>query len=176
MLGLRYGTVALVPHSPEWTTAFLEERAKLNEALSEATCEIEHIGSTAVPELCAKPILDIAIGITTGTSIETVISAMQTIGYHYRGDAKEAGGHIFVRESDVHLRTHHVHVVELNGPQWQAYLLLRAFLRTNRQARQIYFAEKQALAERYSGDRKAYTAAKDKVVRRLLAEAERSRP
>jgi GrpB-like predicted nucleotidyltransferase (UPF0157 family) len=175
MLGLRYGTVKLVPHSLEWANAFREERARLTEALSEVRCEIEHVGSTAVPELCAKPILDIIIGVTVAIPIESVISAIQGVGYQYRGDARDAGGHIFVRESDVQVRTHHVHVVELYGPQWHAYLLLRDFLRTNREARRVYVAEKQMLAERHSADRKAYTAAKDNVVRRLLAEAGRLR-
>ena len=173
MLGLKYGTVKLVPHNQGWRTAFVEESARLRNALSEVSCEIEHIGSTAVPEVCAKPILDIAIGLKRGIPIEIVIPAIQRVGYQYRGDAKDAGGHIFVRESDPQVRSHHVHVVELNGPQWQAYLLLRDFLRNNREGRQTYDTEKQLLAKRYSDDRKGYTAAKGQVLRRLLAEAER---
>src|SRR5262245_290135 len=125
MLGLRYGTVRVVPYQPEWAQAFLDERARLADALSQLPCEIEHIGSTAVPGLSAKPILDIAVGLALGAAPEPAMSAICGLGYEYRGDAGEDGGHVLVRESEPLVRTHHVHVVDLNGLQWQSYLLLR---------------------------------------------------
>src|SRR5262245_28537172 len=174
MLGLRYGTVQLVPYHPEWARAFLEERSQLHEALQAIGCQIEHVGSTAVPGLPAKPILDIAVGLPALTSLDAIITVLARAGYLYRGDAGEQGGHIFVRESAPLIRTHHVHVVELGGPQWKAYLDLRDFLRGSHEARDTYSAEKHALAELHSSDRDAYTEAKDPIVRRLLAEARRA--
>ena len=106
---------------------------------------------------------------------ELDIRRMVVIDMHpvqYRGDAKKAGGHIFVRESAPQVRTHHVHVVDLDGPQWKAYLEFRDFLRTDRTARQIYSSQKELLAERYLRDRKRYTAAKEEVVRKLLEQTE----
>ena len=85
MLGLRYGTVKLEPYDPEWARAFSDERTRLLEALSDVPCQIEHVGSTAVPDLRAKPILDIAIGVSTGVPMEPIVSALQGIGYQYRG-------------------------------------------------------------------------------------------
>jgi GrpB-like predicted nucleotidyltransferase (UPF0157 family) len=79
MLGLRYGTVRLEPYNPEWVGAFAEERRRLLEALSGTSCQVEHVSSRAVPELCAKPILDIAIGIAVGTPIEPIVSALRGI-------------------------------------------------------------------------------------------------
>jgi GrpB-like predicted nucleotidyltransferase (UPF0157 family) len=175
MLGLRYGTVRLEPYNPEWAGSFAEERRRLLEALSGTSCQVEHVGSTAVPGLCAKPILDIAIGMVVGTLIEPIVSALRGIEYQYRGDAGEAGGRIFVREAAEHVRTHHVHVVDLDGAQWEAYLRLRDFLRTSRAARRIYATEKELLADRYPGDRRGYTAAKDTVVQKLLAQAQGAR-
>jgi GrpB-like predicted nucleotidyltransferase (UPF0157 family) len=172
MLGLRYGAVQVVPYEPKWAQLFLEEGARLNDALQGLACQIEHVGSTAVPGLSAKPILDIAIGLAA-IPLERVITALTRIGYEYRGDAGDAGGHVFVRESAPLIRTHHVHVVELNGPQWKAYLEIRDFLRWSREAREAYVAEKCALADRHAGDRKAYTEAKDAILRDLLAEARR---
>ena len=173
MLGLKYGTVRVVPYQPELAQAFLDERARLADALSELRCEIEHIGSTAVPGLSAKPILDIAVGLAAGAEPETAISAICGLGYEYRGDAGGDGGQVLVRESEPLVRTHHVHVVDRNGLQWQSYLLLRELLRHDARAREVYSLEKAMLAERHPRDRQAYTAAKDEVVANLLAEARR---
>jgi GrpB-like predicted nucleotidyltransferase (UPF0157 family) len=173
MLGLRYGTVQVVPYHPEWVQAFREERGRIYDALHGLALQIEHVGSTAVPGLSAKPILDIAVGLSAAISVDTIVTALAGLGYEYRGDAGDEGGHIFVRESAPLIRTHHVHVVELDGPQWKAYLELRDFLRCSREARDAYIAEKCALADRHAGDRKAYTAAKDAILCHLLAEARR---
>lgn len=170
MLGLKYGTVELTPYTEEWERAFLEERARLGEALSDMPCEIEHVGSTAVPGLCAKPILDIAIGVPTGASLEPVFPALERLGYEYRGDAGSAGGHVFVRGYSPLVRTYHLHLVSRDDPQWERYLLLRDFLRQNPEACKAYLDEKRALANRYPANRMAYTDGKDEIVRRLLDE------
>lgn len=174
MLGLKYGCVQLVPSHSQWAKAFLEEFSRLADALSGIACEIEHIGSTAVPGLAAKPIIDIAAGVPDDAWANVAISAIQAIGYEYRGDAGADGGHVLVRESTPLVRTHHVHVVRLVSSEWGAYLLFRDHLRQSDEAREAYSAEKQALSERYPNDHRAYTKAKDDIVRRLLAEARRS--
>jgi GrpB-like predicted nucleotidyltransferase (UPF0157 family)/GNAT superfamily N-acetyltransferase len=141
--------------------------------LSRIPCEIEHIGSTAVPGLLAKPIVDVAVGLTTSLSVDPVIVALKNAGYRYRGDAGNSGGHVFVRESSELIRTHHVHVLLLDDPQWQDYLLFRDFLRQNTVARETYAAQKRALAARYPKDRKSYSRSKEPIVLRLLDEARR---
>ncbi len=173
MLGLKYGCVQVVPSHPQWTRAFREECSRLTDALSGIPCEIEHIGSSAVPGLLAKPIIDIAVGVPGDASAGPAVSAIQALGYEYRGDAATEGGHILVRESQPLVRTHHVHVVELGGSQWEAYILFRDHLKRSKEAREAYSAEKRALAKRHSNDHSAYTKAKDSIVRRLLAKARR---
>jgi len=173
MLGLRYGTVMVVPYRPEWAQAFLEERGRLQQALQGIPSQIEHIGGTAVPGLSAKPILDISVGLSAVVPLDTIVTALARLDYEYRGDAGEQGGHIFVRESAPLIRTHHVHVVELDGPQWKAYLELRDFLRWSSEARDAYIVENRALADRHAEDRKAYTEAKDAILHHLLSEARR---
>lgn len=171
MLGLKYGTVQVVPYDRRWAQAFLDERARLAAVLSAVACEIEHIGSTAVPGLAAKPILDIAVGRSRGTAATQIVSAIERLGYEYRGDAGADGGHILVRESAPLVRTHHVHVVELDGDQWTSYILLRDLLRSDAAARLAYAMKKAMLARRHPSDRRSYTAAKEVVVRDLLLEA-----
>jgi GrpB-like predicted nucleotidyltransferase (UPF0157 family) len=106
MLGLKYGRVRLVSSHPQWASAFLEERSRLRNALSRLSCEIEHIGSSAVPGLVAKPIIDIAVGAPHDASAALAISAIELLGYEYRGDAGTEGGHVLVRESRPLVRTH----------------------------------------------------------------------
>jgi GrpB-like predicted nucleotidyltransferase (UPF0157 family) len=171
MLGLQYGCVQLVPSHPEWVDAFREESRLLAGTLAGISCEVEHIGSSSVPGLLAKPIIDIAVGVSDEASAEAAITAIVTAGYEYRGDAGTEGGHVLVRESEPLVRTHHVHVVRLGGTQWEAYLLFREHLKQSEASRRAYSAEKQELAIRHSEDHTAYTKAKDGIVQRLLAEA-----
>ena len=104
-LGLRRGTVALAEYSPSWRVAFREERVILAKALASVPCEIEHIGSTAVPGLEAKPILDIAVGVGGSYPIEDCFPAIEAAGYIYRGEVVDAS-HLLVRGSEDQVRTH----------------------------------------------------------------------
>src|SRR5687767_7802510 len=118
LLGLLYGTVELAPYSPEWPRLFEIEARRLRKAFAHLDYEIEHVGSTAVPGLSAKPIIDIAIGVRGLEATEHVIKVLEELGYIYRGDGgAESGGHILVLQSAPLIRTHHVHVVELTDPQ-----------------------------------------------------------
>src|SRR5262245_12435518 len=142
LLGLKYGAVAIVPHHAGWQGVYSREHAKLDSALSGMGYRIEHVGSTAVPELPAKPIIDIAVGLRPGSSLESVIAILKGVGYIYRGDAGSRGGHIFVRESAPLVRTHHIHVVFTDDPQWEEYLVFRDLLRENPKLRETYAVEK----------------------------------
>ena len=168
-LGLRYGTIELVSHDPGWAENFRKERTRLRKALPGAF-RIEHVGSTAVPGLDAKPILDIAAA-GLEFDISVIVPLLEALGYVYRGDAGQDGGHVFVRGPEPLVRTHHVHVVALDGPQWTAYMLLRDLLIQSAEAREAYQAEKRVLAKRHPNDHKAYMAGKDAIVSRLVAQA-----
>ena len=164
LLGLKYGTVAITDYDPAWEHAFRDESALLSQALSDVPCEIEHIGSTAVPGLKAKPILDIAIGVADDYRIENCIPQIEALGYLYRG-ASDDVGHVLVREIGNQVRTHHVHIVQLSQTPWELWLTFRDYLRKSARARRTYSAEKEALAERHPLDRNAYTEAKNEVGR-----------
>ena len=173
MLGLKYGMVRLVAHDPRWREAFLNERAVLIETLK-GNCEVEHIGSAAVPDLPAKPILD-TVGIADSAKLQNCIAHLERVGYTYRGDAGETGGLVFVRAKD-DIRTHHLHVVALGGHQWRRYLQLRDLLQRDERARETYAAAKQDLARRFADDRRSYTSAKNEIVDRLLGGTQHVNP
>jgi GrpB-like predicted nucleotidyltransferase (UPF0157 family) len=169
MIGLRRHTVRVVDHRPEWVTLAAAEVARLRDVLGELALDVQHVGSTAVPGLPAKPILDLAVAVRTPDDIPAVVARLVTAGYLDRGDQGREGGHLCVREAVPDLRTVHLHIVEQTDSQWRAYLAFRDRLRTDAGLRQQYATLKADLAARYPGDRAAYTAGKHDFIRRVLA-------
>ena len=167
-LGLRLqdGELRLSEHQDGWAAAFEREAARLRPVLP-AGSELEHIGSTAVPGLLAKPLLDLALGCPAEIRLKDVGTVLEALGYRFRDDAGAAGGLVYLRESGG-LRTHTLHLVRLDDPQWGAWLALRDLLRGSREARQRY-AKAKATALRHAQNRQEYTRLKTTVVEGLLS-------
>lgn len=177
-LGLDYGTVGLAVARPEWRQLAERLANVIRDTLGASTASVEHIGSSAVPGLAAKPILDLAIGVAPHVPLEPLRHALEDLGYQFRGDAGDQGGLVFVLEDRPKRRVVHLHVVDHDGPQWRRYLTFRDLLLTNADARDRYERMKSDLAEKFPQDRKAYTAAKESLVRALLEQhaAKRRQP
>jgi GrpB-like predicted nucleotidyltransferase (UPF0157 family) len=169
VLGLTYGQVRLVESDPGWPRAFEHLAAELRAALGKLAVAIEHVGSTAVPGLVAKPILDLAIGLARDADAERVISAIERLGYVFRGDKGDTDGLLFVLEDRPAYRIAHVHVVPHGGAKWHQYLAFRGRLRADPDARAAYSRVKRTLGEQFAGDRQAYTAGKATFVAELLS-------
>lgn len=172
-LGLKRGAVALAEYTHRWHEAFCEERAILADALTSVSCQIEHIGSTSVPGLKAKPLLDIAVGIKGCYPLENCIPILEAAGYTYRGRDAEIG-YFFVRGPE-DKRTHYLHLVRLGDSNWERWLTFRNYLRANPDARQTYAAEKTRLAASFGEDRDSYTSGKSRVIGDLLSQAQGDR-
>jgi GrpB-like predicted nucleotidyltransferase (UPF0157 family) len=173
-LGLAYGQVRLLPSDPGWPAAFQRLAAELRAALWELAVAVEHVGSTAVPGLAAKPILDVAIGLAPGTDPDRVITALQPLGYQFRGHKGEEGGLLLVLEDWPAHRIAHLHLVGHGDVQWRRYLALRDRLRADPAARAAYGQLKGRLAVQFARDRRAYTAAKAVFIVQLLSEDQRT--
>jgi GrpB-like predicted nucleotidyltransferase (UPF0157 family) len=172
MLGLKRGIVELADYTADWASAFADEQRRIAPVVPD--CLIEHVGSTSVPGLVAKPIIDIAIGFAPGASPAPLIAALEQLGYHYGGDSGADGGHVLSRRASDpsdDVRTHHLHLVSVDDPQWANYLAFRDHLRRSAAARAAYVEVKRALAARFTRDRPAYSAGKREIVERLLADA-----
>ncbi len=167
-LGVDYGTVRLTPARSEWAAIAERLAATIHAALGERAVSVEHVGSTAVPGLAAKPILDIAVGVGNEVPTEAVKECLEGLGYEFGGNAGDSGGLVFVLSDRPAHRVAHVHVVEHGGSQWHRYVAFRDLLLKHESARVIYERTKGELAERFPNDRKSYTAAKEEVVRNLL--------
>lgn len=166
-LGVRRGTVDLAPADPAWAEAFERVLPLLRGALAGIAVAIEHVGSTAVPGLPAKPILDIAVGLPPGRDPAEVDEALVRLGFLYRGSDESRTSYGW--ESEPRVRVVNLHVVEHEGRTWRDYIALRDALRANPEARDAYAALKQDLADRFPTNRAAYIAGKDAFVARILA-------
>jgi GrpB-like predicted nucleotidyltransferase (UPF0157 family) len=120
--GLSYGTVAVVATSAEWADAGSRLAAALRDALPEDAVAVEHVGSTSIPGLLAKPILDLAVALAPTADRAGVVAALEGVGFEFRGDAGNAGGLVFVLESQPGHRVAHLHAVGSDDPQWAGYL------------------------------------------------------
>jgi GrpB-like predicted nucleotidyltransferase (UPF0157 family) len=170
VLGLRRGTVQIVPYDPAWAILFQAERSRLQQALGDLALDIQHIGSTAVTGLAAKPILDLAVAVAGVSVVPTCIGRLVDTGYTYRGYRGLDQGYFFDQGRGQEL-THYLHVLPIDEPAWSNNLLFRDYLAAHPEARDRYQQLKDDLAVEYPADRATYTAAKADFVQEILAAA-----
>ncbi|WP_417309154.1 GrpB family protein [Devosia sp.] len=165
MLGLAHNTNLLVPYDPQWAVDFETERLRLAAALyGTAAKEIAHYGSTSVPGMPAKPILDILIGVLPMARWRECLMPLLDLGYDHAADAGVAGHHIFGRGRNRSERTHLVHLVEYGGPSWGPNLAFRDALRVDATLRAAYLAEKQRAMTEAPNSRPAYNDIKGSFI------------
>ena len=158
--------VRLVAHDPSWTPAFERERALLLLVLAPWARVIEHVGSTAVSGLVAKPIIDIMAGVRTLEESRVAIDALKPLGYCYF-PYKPDVMHWFCKPSPVR-RTHHLHLVPFDSRLWVERIAFRDALRIDAVLAREYQELKLELAAKHEGDREAYTEAKGPFIRAVL--------
>src|SRR5215216_1692761 len=112
MLGLPRGAVQLVPYTPTWAILFQSERDRLQDAVGTDVLDIQHIGSTAVPGLAAKPILDLGIAVAGEAVVAACVPRLTALGYTYRGYRGPDQGHFFDQGLEQHL-THYLHMLPI---------------------------------------------------------------
>jgi len=165
MLGLEKGTVRLQSHTEQWHAAFAEEKKRLQAAIGEFVESIEHVGSTSVCGIAAKPILDIAVAISAAREGEKAIAPLENLGYEYRGEYGIKGRFYFVKGEP---RTHHIHMLPVDSEEWRNHLFFRDYLCQNSAAAAEYDKLKRDLAKKNTGDRDAYTDGKADFVKKIL--------
>ncbi|WP_067469570.1 GrpB family protein [Actinomadura macra] len=170
-LGLIKGSVRVMDSQPGWPEVYEQLASALRPALGGEAVAIEHVGSTSVPGLPAKPIVDIAVGLAPDAQLVDVVDVVTALGYGFRGDKGEEVGWLFVLEPRPLYRVADVHAVRHGGLQWRAYLEFRDRLRSDPAAHRAYAQLKRQLAVKHVNDRQAYTAAKTSLVKELLSGA-----
>ena len=161
--------IEVVDYDPVWPTRFEQWRDRLSVGLGPAARRIEHVGSTAVPGLAAKPVIDIQVTVEDLEDEASYVPAIEGLGVALR--SRETG-HRYFRPAGDAPRDVQIHVYAPGSPGERAHLLFRDYLRASPAAASAYASAKQAAADEYRDDRIAYNEAKSGVILDLLVDAE----
>jgi GrpB-like predicted nucleotidyltransferase (UPF0157 family) len=162
--GIERRELVLVPYDANWTSRFQAERRRITKALGPTATRVEHIGSTAVPGLAAKPIIDVLVTVESIADEAQYLPHLVSAGYHLR--VRESG-HRLLRTPDLGV---HVHVLQDDDEAAAAYLDLRDRLRGSKDARARYTAVKQAIIATGVTDMNVYSDAKSGVIASIRAD------
>jgi GrpB-like predicted nucleotidyltransferase (UPF0157 family) len=173
ILGLKRGTVKLMPHNPEWAELFEKEKQLLKATFGDTIIAMEHVGSTAIPGIPAKPILDMNIGVESLEAALEMKDGFVALGYEHRPFVPEESFQ-GLREQELYVRgpeekrTHFAHVTVYGSDFWARSILFRDYLLIHADRAQEYADLKTALADAHAADRISYTKAKAQFVLETL--------
>lgn len=164
--------IELQDHDPSWPARFAQERDRLISLFPGTFIEVQHIGSTAIPGLPAKPVIDILAGVESMAVAESVAAPLCQSGYTTSAEfnASLVDRKWFMRWHDGH-RTHHLHVVVHRSRVWREHIRFRDALRAQPELARRYAELKSQLAAKHALDRETYTEAKADFVRSVLQDA-----
>ena len=160
--------VIVVEYDPNWKLEFEKIRDELADVLKDNVISIEHVGSTSVEGLAAKPIIDIDIVIKDYNSFETVKNLLASIGYKHNGDQGVKERHAFKYGDKPHLMTHHLYVCPEYSEELKRHITFRDYLRSHPQDRDWYGSVKTLAAKYYPEDIDSYIIAKHPCVREIF--------
>lgn len=166
-IGLKRGTVILKKHHNEWIKSFNKEEQTLRKLLGGVILDIQHIGSTAVPNLAAKPIIDMLMGIHSLSEVSQIREILENAGYEYRENGSDDMQVLFVKGSE-EKRTHYLHITVLGSRLWKNDLAFRDYLRSNSEEAAKYERLKHDLAKQYADLRELYTKGKSDYIQSVL--------
>lgn len=158
----------VVAYSKDWPERFQEASVRVLPAFGETLIALHHGGSTAVPGLAAKPIIDLVAEITSLVSLDERRSSFEAIGLEWLGE-NEMPGRRYMRARDVHTGQHmfHLHCWEAGHPEIERHLVFRDYLIAHPEAANEYGDLKRALADKFRTDRRSYTEAKSDFIRSI---------
>ena len=159
----------VVDYDPSWPQAFERVRAVVWPAVEETAIAIEHVGSTSVEGLAAKPIIDLDVVVANESNLPKAVAALTSLGYQHEGDLGVPGREAFVQPQG--LPEHHLYVVVQGSQPHRDHVDFRNYLRQNPATQARYATEKRRLAHLLASDRDAYVSGKAWLVREILASA-----
>jgi len=162
--------VRIVEHDPRWAEQAEDELGRVAEALGPVAMRLEHVGSTAVPGLPAKPILDLQLSVEAIEPRDLYVGQLERLGYLFVPDPDSPDYHFFAKPHE-RPRTYHLHVCEFGSEHESRHLAVRDYLRAHPDQARRYAAVKHAVVSRHPQDRLAYIAGKEDTMRDLEARA-----
>jgi GrpB-like predicted nucleotidyltransferase (UPF0157 family) len=169
VLGLARKTVQLVSYDTQWPALFEREAALIRDHLGPDVLAIVHVGSTAVPGLDAKPIIDLMAGVSDLRVSWSCFARLAGLGYEHR-PLDTVPDRLFFAKDAGDLRTHNLSVCVTESPFWRSHVRFRDRLRSEHGLAMAYLKLKRALAHKFPDDRVAYTDAKDQFIAAAIAE------
>jgi GrpB-like predicted nucleotidyltransferase (UPF0157 family) len=172
MLGLAKGELKIERYNPIWTKLFLEEKENLLSLIGEFIIAIEHVGSTSIKGLDAKPVIDIAVGVDNLEIVQKCIKPLENTGiYVYKGINGVPGRELFAKYNGKK-GTHHIHFEEIHKVNWQNHIIFRDYLRDHDKIKKEYQNLKYSLLE--SGvPRVKYTESKADFILNVIKKAKK---
>ena len=165
MIGLERDIVKLIPYNSNWERLFEDEKSSLQEVIGAYVLDIQHVGSTSIPGMIAKPIIDIAIAVQSFEDATVCIKPIEQLGYEYRGEFGIPRRHYFTKGDP---RTHHIHMNEISSRDWLDQITYRNYLIQHPGVAKEYAELKVKLAQSYPTNRQLYTESKAPFINHVL--------
>jgi len=159
--------VEVVPHDPKWQEVFEVESQRVTDALGENVVAIHHIGSTAIPGIYAKPIIDLLIEVKDIVKMDRQSSSMESLGYEVMGEFGILGRRYFRKNSQEGVRTHHIHTFKVGSEQVERHLSFRDYMIAHPEDAQRYSELKRRLAREYPANIDGYVNGKDGFIQEM---------
>lgn len=159
-------SVVVVKYDPSWVLLFEQLRDFILPVLSDLEVRIEHVGSTSIPGLAAKPIVDIDVAVSKQGDTHAAIQRLATLGYVHEGDLGATGREAFIPPDGI--TWHHLYVCTVENDEYKRHILFRDYLRSHSEDAKMYGDLKMELALRFQNDRLAYSNAKSDFVKGIL--------
>jgi GrpB-like predicted nucleotidyltransferase (UPF0157 family) len=174
-MNINFFRVEVVPHDPNWREVFTTESKQIALALSENLVAVHHIGSTAIPQIHAKPIIDILVEVKNITKVDEQSSAIEALGYEAMGEYGISGRRYFRKHNQAGIRTHHIHTFEVGSQQIERHLAFRDYMIAHPEDAQKYSELKRELAKKYPDNIESYMDGKDGFIKEMDIKAARWR-
>ncbi len=171
MIGLKRGTVKLLYHDTRWDHFAAETISRIKGIFGKSAVDVQHVGSTAVKSIKAKPIVDIAVGVKDLNYAKRFIALMEKNNYRYKDIGRDCELFFSGGDFENDTRNCHIHVVEIRSKEWANYITFRDYLNDNINIAKEYESLKLSLCEKFSEDRESYTAGKESFIKMALREA-----
>lgn len=170
-IGMKRGTVYLEEHQTQWESAASDCVSAIKRILCDTAVDVQHIGSTSIKTIPAKPIIDIAVGVRDYDAVLAKKDELEAEDIIFRFDERPSQFLFVMGDFEKDTRTHHIHVVLYDSKEWNDYINFRDYLNSHEDKANEYAEMKKYLSEKYPNDRNAYCNEKGELVTKLLAEA-----
>lgn len=159
--------IEVVPHDPRWREEFDKESAQIAAALGKNVAAIHHIGSTSIPGIYAKPVIDMLVEVEDIAEVESRSAEMGSLGYEVMGEFGIAGRRYFRKDDSAGVRTHQVHAFEAGSPDVVRHLAFRDYMITHPEEARAYSELKRKLAAEHPYSMDAYMDGKDGFIKEI---------